>query len=283
MPRLRHPLTQGIYESLDDGRVRVEEDGRVGFFTADGRYDSGELRHADPHMIGWVGGPQGGGSMLGTRGGASATAMAPLRTHAPPQLDRSRRRGGAGEPGRRSDMDLGLDGKRALVTAASRGIGLAIAQQLADAGCSVAICARSEGGLESAKKDLEARGVAVFTQAVDVGEGDALRGFVAAAGEALGGLDIVVCNASAGSAMGDAGWQANVDVDLMGSARAVEAAIPLLTQSDAGSVVFISSTAAIEFLGVPQPYNAIKAALITHACDLSQALAPQGKIGRAHV
>jgi len=173
-------------------------------------------------------------------------------------------------------MDLGLQGRKALVTAASRGIGLSIAQHLADEGVSVAICARSDGGLETARKDLESRGVTVFTKAVDVGEGDALRAFVAEAGEALGGLDIVVCNASAGSAMGDDAWQANVDVDLMGAVRAVEAAVPLLSASDGGAVVMISSTAALEYLGVPQSYNAIKAALLAHSSDLAQALAPRG-------
>jgi len=118
--------------------------------------------------------------------------------------------------------------------------------------------------------------VRCFTQAIDVGDGEQLRGFVAAAGEALGGLDIVVCNASGGAGMGDKAWQANVDVDLLGAARTVESALPMLSQSDAGAVVFISSTAALEYLGVPQPYNAIKAAMIAHANDLSQALAPQG-------
>ena len=173
-------------------------------------------------------------------------------------------------------MDLGLRGKKALITAGSRGIGLCIAQALADEGVDVAICARSEGGLESARKDLEGRGVKCFTQSVDVGDGDRLRAFVAAAAEALGGLDVVVCNASGGAGMGDAAWQANVDVDLLGAARTVEAAVPFLAQSDAGAAVFISSTAALEYLGVPQPYNAIKAAMIVHASDLSQALAPQG-------
>lgn len=173
-------------------------------------------------------------------------------------------------------MDLGLEGRKALVTAASRGIGLAIAQQLADHGADVAICARSEGGLETARKDLEARGATVFTRALDVGDGDALRDFVAAAGEALGGLDVAVCNASAGSGQGDAAWQANLDVDVLGAARVVEAAVPLLSQSDAASIVFVASTAALEYLGVPQPYNAMKAALLTHAGDLSQQLAPSG-------
>jgi NAD(P)-dependent dehydrogenase (short-subunit alcohol dehydrogenase family) len=103
-----------------------------------------------------------------------------------------------------------------------------------------------------------------------------LRAFVAAAAEALGGLDILVCNASGGAGMGDAAWQANLDIDVLGAARAVEAATPALTESDAASVVFISSTAALEYLGVPQPYNALKAAVIVHASDLAQALAPVG-------
>jgi len=173
-------------------------------------------------------------------------------------------------------MDLGLEGRKVLVTAASRGIGLSIAQTFADLGCDVAICARSEGGLESAKKDLESRGAKVFTKSVDVGEGEALKQFVADAASELGGLDVYVANASAGGGPGDAAWQANFDVDVMGAVRGVEAAMPSLAESDAASVVFISSTAALEYLGMPQAYNAMKAALITHASDLSQALAGQG-------
>ena len=73
-------------------------------------------------------------------------------------------------------MDLGLSGKKALVTAATRGIGLAIARALADEGVDVALCARAAGGLESARKDLEARGVKVFAKAVDVADGAALEG-----------------------------------------------------------------------------------------------------------
>lgn len=274
MPKLEHPLTRGVYESQDDGLVKVTEDGKQGVFDLTGRWRSGELRHADPHMILWVGGPEAKGGLLG---GGTSLRGGPPRANVPPKLKTvSRRHSAANTEGRSSEMDLGLDGKKALITAASRGIGLAIARELADAGVDVAICARSEGGLESAKKDLEARGATVFTKAIDVGDGDALRGFVSEAGEALGGLDIVVCNASGGSAMGDDGWQGNFDVDLMGSARAVEAATPLLSESESGAIVFISSTAALEFLGVAQPYNAIKAALIAHASDLSQALSPRG-------
>jgi len=271
--KMRHPFSHASYESCDGGLVRVEDEGgRFGLFHPDGRWHSGELREADPHLLGWVGGPQ-----LGARppaGGARATAAA---SAPPPQpTPRAAAPAGADLSRRSTTMDLGLQGRKAIVTAASRGIGLAIARQLADAGVDLALCARGAAGLEGARKDLEARGVRVVTKPLDVGDGNALRGFVAEAAAALGGLDVLVCNASGGAGMGEKAWQANFDVDVLHSARAVEAALPSLARSDAGSVVFISSTAALEYLGVPQPYNAMKAALIAHANDLSQALAPQG-------
>jgi NAD(P)-dependent dehydrogenase (short-subunit alcohol dehydrogenase family) len=267
--KLRHPTTGAIYTAQDDGLVRVEHDGRTGLFTPAGEWRSGELRDADLHFLGWVGGP----GLAPRTGLAAAAAPAPPAPRPPPDLSR----GAAAHGTRRSKgMDLGLSGKKALVTAATRGIGLAIARALADEGADVAICARAAGGLESARKDLEARGVKVFAKAVDVADGAALKAFVAEAGQSLGGLDVFVSNASGGAGMGENAWQANFDIDVMGAARGVEAALPFLAQSEAGAVVFISSTAALEYLGVPQPYNAMKAALIAHAHDLSQALAPRG-------
>jgi len=262
MTLLKHALTGGLYRAREDGLVEVEEKGLQGVFHPDGTWHSGELRFADVHMIAWVGGPR----------------PQPVPRPPPPTRRESPRRtaGADADTERSSSMDLGLNGRKAIVTAGSRGIGLCIAQLLADEGVDVAICARSEGGLESARKDLEGRGVQVYTQAVDVGDGDGLKGFVQSAGEALGGLDILVCNASAGGGPGESAWEANFEVDVMGSVRAVSAATGMLAESDAGSVVFISSTAALEFLGVPQAYNAMKAALLAHSNDLSQSLAPQG-------
>jgi NAD(P)-dependent dehydrogenase (short-subunit alcohol dehydrogenase family) len=268
--KLRHPTSGALYRVRDDGLVEVEHDGRTGVFSPAGEWRSGELREADLHFLGWVGGPS-----LAPRGGTfAAPAPAAPGPRPPPTLSRG---AASGDPQRRSKgMDLGLSGKKALVTAATRGIGLAIARQLADEGVDVAICARAAGGLESAKKDLEARGVKVFTRAVDVADGAALKAFVTEAGQALGGLDVFVSNASGGAGMGENAWQANFEIDVMSAARGVEAALPLLASSEAGSIVFVSSTAALEYLGVPQPYNAMKAALIAHAHDLSQALARQG-------
>jgi NAD(P)-dependent dehydrogenase (short-subunit alcohol dehydrogenase family) len=269
--KLRHALTGAVYTRLGDGLVQVEDGGRSGIFHCDGRWHSGELREADFHLLGWVGGP-----LLPVRGELGAGSAPPARRSPPAPPVFERRSGGAQPRGRSTGMDLGLDGRKAIVTAASRGIGLAIARTFADQGVDVGICARGKGALESARKDLEGRGVKVFAASVDVGDGDALKAFVSGAGEALGGLDIVVSNASGGAGMGEPAWQANFEIDVLGAARLVQAALPLLRNSDAGSIVFISSTAALEYLGVPQPYNAMKAALIAQAADLSQALAPQG-------
>ena len=173
-------------------------------------------------------------------------------------------------------MDLGLRGRKAIITGGSRGIGRAIAETLADEGCDLAICSRGAEGVEEATKALEAKGVRVIGRAVDVGDKDALEGFISEAISELGGLDILVSNPSGGNGVDEAAWKGNFDVDLMGAVRSVGAAIPALAESDAASVTFISSTAAVETFMGPTSYNAIKAALITHANGLSQALAPQG-------
>jgi 3-oxoacyl-[acyl-carrier protein] reductase len=173
-------------------------------------------------------------------------------------------------------MDLGLKGKKAIVTGGSRGIGRAIAETLAGEGVDLALCGRTAEGLETAKKELEAKGVKVHVETVDVGDGDALKAFVASSAEALGGLDILVSNPSGGNGTDEKSWKANFDVDLMGAVRSVDAAVPHLVKSDAASVIFIGTTAAVETFMGPTSYNAIKAALITHANGLSQALGPQG-------
>jgi 3-oxoacyl-[acyl-carrier protein] reductase len=89
-------------------------------------------------------------------------------------------------------MDLGLRGRRAVITGASRGIGRAIAECLAGEGANLAICARGAEGVEAAKKDLEQKGVKVFAKSVDVANAEALKGFVAESAQALGGIDVLV-------------------------------------------------------------------------------------------
>ncbi len=173
-------------------------------------------------------------------------------------------------------MDLGLKGQKAIITGGSRGLGRAAAETLAAEGVDVAICSRGADGVEEARKSLEAKGVKVFAQAVDVADKDALEAFIAAAIADLGGLDILVSNPSGGNGMDEAAWKANFEVDLMGAVRSVNAAAGALSESGNGNVIFISSTAAVETFMGPTSYNAIKAGLITHANGLSQALAPKG-------
>ena len=165
-------------------------------------------------------------------------------------------------------MDLNLKGKKAIISGASRGIGRAIAETLAAEGVDLAICARKEKPLEEAAEQLRSKGVKVLAKSVDIKDGDALKAWIKESAEELSGLDILVCNPSSGNGGGEAGWKANFEVDLMGTVRSVDAAVPFLAKSEAGSIVFIASTAAIETFMNPSPYNAIKAALTCHASGL---------------
>jgi NAD(P)-dependent dehydrogenase (short-subunit alcohol dehydrogenase family) len=172
-------------------------------------------------------------------------------------------------------MDLGLKGRRAVVTGASRGIGRRIAETLAAEGANLAICARNEAGIEGARKELERSGVKVFAKAVDVGNADALRAFIGESAQSLGGIDILVSNVSASAGQGEAAWRANFEVDLMGTVRACEAALPHLAKSGVGSIVVIGTTAAVETFGAPGGYGALKAALVNYASGLAHAVAKQ--------
>ena len=171
-------------------------------------------------------------------------------------------------------MDLGLKGRKAIITGGSKGIGRAIANLLADEGCNVGICARNAEEVDAAVAALKAKGVNAYGSAIDVRDGDAVRKWVADCENALGGLDIVVPNVSAlAIERNEESWRAQFEVDMLHTVNAVEAALPMLEKSDAGSIVIISSVSGVEIDFAAGPYGAFKAALIHYAKTLACELA----------
>ena len=172
-------------------------------------------------------------------------------------------------------MKIELSGKRAVITGGSRGIGRAIALACAEAGAAVSFCAR--GGLAPVRDEIAAHGVAAHAQACDIADPAALDRYIAAAAAALGGIDILVCNASGfGTSNDEAGWQKSIDVDLLGTVRAIRAALPHLEQSESGSIIIISSISGLGASARTPPYGAVKAALIEYTQSEAALLAKQG-------
>lgn len=171
-------------------------------------------------------------------------------------------------------MDLGLAGMKALITGGTKGIGRAVAEHFAAEGTDVAICARNAEEVAQTVTALAARGVRATGRALDVADGPALTKWVEDVGAELGGIDIVVSNVSA-LAIGqdEASWQAEFSTDMMGTVRAVNAAMPFLEKSKAASIVVISSVSGREVDFAAGPYGVFKAALIHYAKGLSFQLA----------
>jgi 3-oxoacyl-[acyl-carrier protein] reductase len=161
-----------------------------------------------------------------------------------------------------------LDGKHALVTGASRGIGRGIALALADAGADVAIGYRREKeAAETVVREIESRGRRGFAFAADVRDAGAVGAMVKAAAEAMGSLDVVVANAGVATRFQplhevEIGyWQRILDTDLNGVFYTIHAALPILRAQRSGVILTISSIAADACGANGGPYVAAKAAV----------------------
>ncbi|HEY6512385.1 MAG TPA: SDR family NAD(P)-dependent oxidoreductase [Burkholderiaceae bacterium] len=172
-------------------------------------------------------------------------------------------------------MSFDFTSRRVVVCGGSRGIGRSIALGFAAAGAAVSICARGRDTLEAARAEIAGHGHAAHAAPCDLADAASVASYVAQAGEALGGIDVLVNNAS-GFGMGDdeAGWAAGLAVDVMAMVRASHAALPLLEKSGEGaSIIHISSIAGYRASTRTPAYAAVKAAMISYTASQAAMLA----------
>ena len=177
-------------------------------------------------------------------------------------------------------MDLQLKGKNALILGGTRGIGRSIADTLAREGANVGVCARNADQVAATVADLKALGVNATGASVDVTDGPALKSWIASAGAAFGGIDILVSNAGAMAQGNDIeAWQKNFQLDVLAAVNAFDAAHPFLETAagksgDAAFVIISSISAALADRA--DSYGPIKAALIHMAKGLARQHAKAG-------
>jgi len=173
-------------------------------------------------------------------------------------------------------MSFAFNDSRVVVCGGSRGIGRSIALGFAAAGAQVSICARGRDALESARAEMARHGHIAHAAACDLADAPAVARYVAEAGAALGGIDVLVNNAS-GFGMGDdeSGWAAGLSVDVMAMVRASHAALPLLAKGRNASIIHISSIAGLRASTRTPAYAAVKAAMISYTASQAAMLAPQ--------
>jgi 3-oxoacyl-[acyl-carrier protein] reductase len=167
-------------------------------------------------------------------------------------------------------------GYRVVIAGGSKGIGRSMALAFAAAGAAVSICARGQLALDETAAAIAAHGARVHQQSCDLGDAAAIAAYIQQAAEALGGIDVLVNNASGyGFQDTDEDWSAVFNVDMMAAVRASRAALPYLSQSPHASILHLSSIAAL----YPRPntpsYAAMKAALSHYTLSQALALAAQ--------
>jgi 3-oxoacyl-[acyl-carrier protein] reductase len=176
-------------------------------------------------------------------------------------------------------VELGLKGKAAIVTGGSEGIGRATARSLAREGVRVVVCARRQEVLERAAREVAAEtGGEVVPVVADVTRPEDVERLVRTAVERFGRLDILVNNAGTSAArpfeeVGDAAWQADLELKLFGAIRATRLAIPHLRAAGGGSVVNLLNIGAKQPGARSVPTSVSRAAGLALTKALSKELA----------
>lgn len=175
-------------------------------------------------------------------------------------------------------MELGLRGRAAIVTGGSKGLGRAIAEELAREGCQVSICARHEDEVLAAADELRAMGAKVHAQAADVTDPEQVRAFIAASAETLDGVDILVNNAGRAhpgnfETLSDEDWREDLDVKLLSMIRCSREALPHMRARGGGRIININAV----YGKYPDPAffatSTIRAACLSFTKALSMELA----------
>jgi 3-oxoacyl-[acyl-carrier protein] reductase len=179
-------------------------------------------------------------------------------------------------------MELGLKGKRAIVMAASRGLGYASALGLAREGCKLIVCSRDQSRIEAAAATIKKEtGAEVKALVADVSSASEAKRLVDAAVSAYGGLEIVVHNAGGPPAgetlqMTEEQWQKAFEQNLLSFTRIVSAAVPEMKKAGYGRVLTIASSSIKQPIPNLALSNALRAGVWGIAKTLSRELAPQG-------
>ncbi|MCX5809904.1 MAG: glucose 1-dehydrogenase [Proteobacteria bacterium] len=175
-------------------------------------------------------------------------------------------------------MNSGLQGRTAIVTGGSKGIGKAIAKSLALEGANVVICARALEPLISVQKEIDERGGSALAVAADVMKPEAVQKVVAATIDKFGGMDILVNNAGGAGKFGgffelsDEDWLEAYKLNIMSAVNFVRYSVPWLKKSKHSRIINISSISGIQPGYYNPHYTVTKAAMINLTKVLSNQL-----------
>ena len=178
-------------------------------------------------------------------------------------------------------MNLQITGRVAMIAAASKGIGKACAEALAEEGCPLALCARNAEALEATAHELRSRGADVLTTLVDVGVAADLERWVAAVESRFGGCDILITNTGGPPAarfldLSEADWQHGIDATLLNVVRLCRAVAPRMREKRWGRMVHLTSFVAKQPSDLLTISSTLRAGLSALTKTLANQLGPDG-------